>query len=288
MTFESAGPPPTGRRRWLVPTVAAAVVVTAIAAVAAVGWRSHRGTASTEASAALAWWATFPVDASPRPPVLIGQDIVNPTVMQTHTIRFRLKATLPSRPATVNGQPVLSAAAALAELRIAGVAAPPVVLTITAVRLDTAAFSTDRGSSRLPAWSFRFAGLPKPAFVLAVPPADRWPRPGMPTHGLGSAIGVTVSADGTRATLTFVGAAAGTGPCEAEYTAEVAQSRTAVAIWERALPNSNNPPGTQCNLDGYFRTVTATLRPPLGNRVLVDAHGAALGRPLLPPGTEPR
>jgi hypothetical protein len=284
------------RKRWLVPLIAAVVVVLAVAAIAAIGWRSHRGTASAGAPAALRWWANFPVDASPRPLVLTGDDTVDPKGFATenpnmvHSGRFQLRATLPAGPGTVNGQPVRSAADALAELRSVGVTVPigSAPLTITAVRLDTATFWTDRGSRKQLAWSFRFAGAAEPAYVLAVPPADRWPRPGMPTRDLGTAIGATVSADGTRATLTFIGAAAGTGPCEAEYAADVVQSRTAVSISERALPNSNDKPGVACNLAGYFRTVTATLRPPLGNRVLVNSYGAALGPPSLPPWVKPQ
>lgn len=298
----AAGRPRRGRSaRWLSPILAAVVVV---ALFAAIGWRLHdtgssTGSAGNPASP-LGWWANFPIDASPRPLVLTGPEIVDPAggfpdgdaKLAYISGSFVLRATLPAKPPIVRGQRLSTAAEALAELRGAGSgkqAGPtPAPLAITAARLDTAPFSTDRGTRTLPAWSFRFAGVAGPAFVLAVPPADRWPHPGMPTGDVGGPTSVTVSADGTRATLSFIGPAAGTEPCEAEYAADVSQGKTAVAISLRQLssPHKLTAPNIVCAGGGFSRTVTVSLQPPLGNRVLVDSRGVALGVTSVPPAAE--
>ena len=103
----------------------------------------------------------------------------------------------------------------------------------------------------------------------------------MPTND-GSQSGVSVSPDGRQLTLSFPGAPAGTGLCEAEYTAEVAQSATAVSISTHELPGhgtvqppdgGSDQPQMVCASGGVTRTVTVTLQSPLGNRVVVDSRG---------------
>jgi hypothetical protein len=297
----AAGP---GRRthppaRWLAPMVAAVVVVAVFGVIATVGWsRHHTGNAApgntSGSSATLGLWASFPVDAVPRPLVLTGPDVLDPASgfgsgngkLAFISGDFELRTTLPVAPVTVKGQRISSAAEALAELRGEGTKPPEATpLAITGVGLSIGTFPTDRGARELPAWSFRFAGVAEPALVLAISPADRWPRPGMPTND-GPPAGATISADGTKATVSFLGAAAGTGPCQAEYAADVRQARTSVLVSIRQLPHpkdspdpkptDNGDPATMCAAVGYTRTVTVNLQPPLGNRVLIDAHGAPL------------
>ena len=303
MTRNDEGPEPAGhsrrrhRIRWLAAVVAAVVVISGFVVIATWSHRSGKaGSAGT--SPALAWWANFPVDASPRPVVLTGSDIVDPTNGFPNggdkaayvAGLFTLRTTLPTGPSTMNGQRLSSAADALADLRGMGGGkdAGPAGLAIIAVRLGTATFSTDRGRRTLPAWSFRFPGVAEPAFVLAIPSADRWPRPGMPMPD-GMPAGASPSSDGSKITVSFIGAAAGTEPCEAEYTADLTQSRTAVEVSVRQLPNPHPSPITASNIAcaavGYPRTVTVALQPPLGNRVLVDSRGVPLGARSLPPGT---
>ena len=284
--------PPT---RWLAPIIAAVVVVAVFAVIATVRWSHYRtgrtAGATSGSSTALGLWASFPVDASTRPLVLTGPDIIDPASGFASggdksayiAGSFELRTTLPVGPVTVNGQRISSAAEALAEFSNVGGAKEPgsTPLAITRVELGTGTFSTDRGMREFPAWSFQFAGVAEPALVLAIPPADRWPRPGMPTND-GPPTGVSISADGAEATLSFIGAAAGTGPCEAEYAADVTQGRTAVVVSVRQLPHPTPTPSPHpslvvvCAAGGYPRTVTVTLQPPLGNRVLIDSHGAPL------------
>ena len=69
--------------------------------------------------------------------------------------------------------------------------------------------------------------------------------------------------------MDFTGAAAGTGPCTADYTIDQLASDTAVAVSVQEHPHGT---GSEiCLLMGYSRTKTVTLREPLGARVLVNA-----------------
>lgn len=269
------------RSRWLAPAAVAAVVVAVFAAIAGYGLGGGRG----GAGGVLRLWADFPVNASPRPLVLTGPAIIDPASgfpadgaakLAYVYGSFELATTLPTGPATVNGQQVSTAAQALAELRDQGDGKKPALkpLPITGVEFGSGTFSTDRGQRTLPAWTFHFAGVSDPARVLAVPPFDRWPLPGMPM-GDGSEGGATISADGNQVTVSFIGPEPGNGPCGAEYSAEVEQSSTAVSISVRELPNPNADQAS-CSLVGYIRTVTVTLQSPLGNRVVIDAHGIPL------------
>jgi hypothetical protein len=268
------------RSRWLAPVFAAAVLIAVFASITVHGF-GHRGTGS---GGPLGMWADFPVNASPRPLVLTGPAILDPANgFPTADAKlayldgdFEVRTTLPTGPSTVDGQQVITAAQALAQLRSAGdgkTASSP--LSITAVTFGTGRFSTDRGTRTLPAWTFRFENVTNPALVLAIPPTDRWPRADMPKNDSGDN-SVSISPDGSQLTLSFVGVAPGTGPCQAEYTADIRESATAVSISPpRELPHSGRDPG-QCDLVGYTRTVTVTLRSPLGNRVVVNSQGVPL------------
>jgi hypothetical protein len=273
---------PRNRRRWLAPVSAAAVVIAAFASIVVHDRTVDSGGGTGNGKKALQLWAAFPVDASPRPLVLTDSEVIGPAngfapdgdaKLAFIYGAFELKTTLPTGPSSVNGQQVMTAAQALAELRSQSgeKKSVPNPLPIIAVQFGSGMFSTDRGIRSLPAWIFRFAGVTDPALVLAIPPFDRWPLPGMPT-GDGGPGPVSISPDGRQLTLSFIGAQAGTGPCGAEYTADVKQSATAVSISTRELPKPNGDRG-QCTLVGYTRTVTVTLSSPLGNRVVVDSHG---------------
>jgi hypothetical protein len=256
------------------------------------------GTPSPAPSAALRLWRTFPVQAKPRPIVLLrGENVLDPpSGFRTGQAklayiqgRFVLRAPLPPGPATAGGFRLVSAAAAyrsLAPLGRPGLAEVP-PLIVTAVHLGTATFMTDRGPVRLPTWQFSFQGVTDPASVRAVaapevfltPPAHRFGPPGPGNSPEDSA---RVSASGTAITISFIGAHAGTAPCDAGYTASAVADRRAVAFTITTIA-AHFPvqSGLVCLAIGYRRTAVLHLRQPLGARVLVSATdgGAVEVRP---------
>ncbi|HZU71643.1 MAG TPA: hypothetical protein VE990_02615 [Acidimicrobiales bacterium] len=82
------------------------------------------------------------------------------------------------------------------------------------------------------------------------------------------------ASDGRTLTVGFVGVAAGSGPCTADYSVTAETSRTAVAVSVHGHPHDKGGSGTAaltCNLVGYHREATRLLDAALGARVLVDA-----------------
>jgi hypothetical protein len=237
-------------------------------------------------AAALDRWASFPVDAEPRPLVLLGGDVTGPlggfasdeakeAFLQG---AFVDPASLPSGPAAADGYDVVTAAQAVELLRDSGTPGPEAVrpLVITSVQLGRANFETDRGSTELPAWMVSMAGVEAPAAVLAVSP-DAIFRP--PGDDLPPPFGATGTDTSTELTISFSGAPPGTGPCGAEYTADAVGSETAVAVTIRELPASPSTTDGRvaCSSVGYARQLTISLASPLGARVLVAAAtGAAV------------
>jgi hypothetical protein len=171
----------------------------------------------------------------------------------------------------------LSAAGAYGVLRSSGRSSGITVapLVISAVRLGTATFVTDRGRRRLPAWQFSFKRVAKPASVLALAPPDVFTPPPLlqlgPT-GTGNSIEDSARADrsGMAITISFIGAHAGSRPCDARYWASAVSSRRAVAFTIRTIP-APAPPKTFCSAVGYTRTAVLHLARPLGARVLISS-----------------
>ncbi|MGH9067370.1 MAG: hypothetical protein ACRD0J_07765 [Acidimicrobiales bacterium] len=238
---------------------------------------------SAKLAKALKAWAGFPVDATPRPLVLVGSRVAgtingfpNGAAKQAFIQgAFNAPAKLPAGPSTTDGYPVITATKALGMLESTDAKGPPVPtrLTITTVQLGTGTFVTDRGDRRLPAWLFSLQGVQGRAAVLAVaanrifspPTAGPSPPPGLDSAQL--------SHDGRTLTVGFTGAAPGTGPCTANYTLEVGTSRAAVVIGVHKIHHSggNSTSGVFCSAVGYSRHATTVLSKPLGPRVLVDA-----------------
>jgi hypothetical protein len=238
-------------------------------------------------TAALSLWNNFPADSSPRPLVLTGPTINAPSsgftgngkeaYMSGH---FTVATTLPSGSSTWEQQQLITADQAFADLRGSSPGAPSTstYLLITAARLGTATFSTDRGQRSLPAWLFTLAGVRDPVSVLAIAPANRWPKaPELPE---GSArLVAKIAPGGTTVIIMFIGSA-GTGPCSAQYETSTAQSSSAVAIAIRQVTGSTSQRPKRgnvaqaCAAIGYPREVTVTLTPALGGRVLIDSDGA--------------
>jgi hypothetical protein len=236
------------------------------------------------AAATLDAWAKFPAQADPRPLVLLEGPVNAPaggftasdiTVADADKEAFDAGAittpsSLPSGPPSAGGYPIISAATALERIRQAGSGTAPTVLTTTGVQLGTGSFLTDRGAMTLPAWLVSFRGVQNPAAVLAVDPASVFAAP---FSAAVATIGARPTPDSRTLTLTFTGAAAGTGPCTADYRAHVTESAVAVAVGIEAT--MHGPSATICDAIGYSRHVTITLSQPLGARVLVDENNAA-------------
>lgn len=287
---------PARVRRFLVGV--AAVIVVALAAVAVVrtggGSPQPRTTtpttdngadrapaASVQAMrAALGAWSAFPIEASPRPLVLLDDPVTAPRSGFVTTDAkeaflsgaFVASIVLPTGPPSADGLPVISADQALEAMRAEGTPAsnapsPPTPLTITGARFGSAPFRTDRGTMVLPAWLFTFRGVADPAAVLAVAPSSRFAAP---AASLGrSTLDARLGADGRTATITFIGSRPGTGPCTASYTVDQLASATAIAIRVRATRNEIG--GQPCIALGYPRRAVVRLTSPLGRRVLIDA-----------------
>lgn len=263
-------------------------MVVALTVTAAVGNQATIATAQTsrvsdpELRLALDAWASFPVKARVRPLVMTSEAVSGPqsgfatdaATIAFVTGRFTAPSALPGGPKHSKGHPVVDAAAALELMRgaanvVSGLAQPPPPLVITGARFASASFSTDRGARVLPAWQFSFEGVQDPASVLAVARSAAFPAP---PGALGQAsFGVHLAADGRTATVSFTGAAAGTGPCTADYEVDQLASKSAVAMRVRVV-RTTSPPVGYCTLVGYPRQELIRLSAPLGNRVLVDAH----------------
>jgi hypothetical protein len=240
-------------------------------------------TANPKLAQALALWAEFPADAAPRPLVLTGTPVMAPE-MGFKTVEdkeaflsglFVAPASFPSGPIISDGYPVISATEALDLLITEGSPSPldgldPLV--ITAVRLGTGSFGTDRGMRPLPAWRISFVGVQNPGTVLAVADSAQFIQP-VP-HPLAVRIGASIGGDDRSLTIHFVGGPE-TGPGQDEYAAEFVESATAVAVTITTVPRPLQL-GHARRAVGYSRYVTITLATGLGGRVVVDESGRAV------------
>ena len=231
---------------------------------------------------ALDLWNGFPVQATPRPVVPLGEGVVldprtgfpdDSTKIAFGEGRFALGTALPKGPGTVGR---LSAAGAYDLLRSSGrpsgIKVAP--LKVRAVRLGTATFVTDRGRRRLPAWQFWFKRVARPASVLALAPPGLFTPPGLQQlgpPGTGNSIedSARVDRSGRVITISFIGAHAGNRPCDVSYSARAVAARRAVAFTIRAIM-APAPPNTICAAVGYTRTAVLHLDKPLGARVLIS------------------
>ena len=248
----------------------------------------NNGGESTAAAARM--WASFPVAATPRPIVLLGDAIDGPMAFPDNASklaflegRVRLATSLPSTPVARAGYPLLSAADAVRQLRAGGqVPTTTSPIYITGIALVDHAFLTDRGTRPLPAWRMQLRGVSGDVYVLAVAPSARYPHTAQPDEPTSPA-----TSNGRSLTIGFVARHRSTGPCDPAYrsTLRVAQTRTAVVlavtIRDEPLPPRAGPVACPALITeptrrperGAPRTVTVKLGQPLGNRVVVDGHG---------------
>ena len=242
---------------------------------------------------ALARWQDFPADQVPRPIVLLGSNSPGQgfdsgdAKIAAFCAKFALSTALPveiPKPASVSwsdgtgatfaGISAVDAYAALirrgsgsSNTQCARVAPLPV----TAARLGTAGFTTDRGVAQMTAWFFKASGAWAEFQVPAIVPAAFWPGPFVRSIGGGA----TVSPSGRQLTFSFVGGPPD-GPCGVDYIGIPAESPHAVAVAVQSNPGRPQAGPIACDLVGHMRSVTVLLARPLGGRVLVDASGAAV------------
>ena len=254
------------------------------------------GPADTDAragdrTAALASWKSFPVDANPRPLLLLDDYVLTPrtgfaSVEDKEAFSsgaFDLAVRLPPAPASAHGYPIVSASAALDRLRATSAPMPPTTrLRIVKVTLGQARFGTDRGPRLLPAWRIGLGRVADPAWVLAVGSSALWPFDPNSARGAHSGERATLQPDGRTLTYHFVGRSAGPPPCGGGYQAHAVEAATTVTITLQGVPQhevgqqqptQSVPEGAAvaCDTAGHFRTVTVQLATPLGGRVLLDA-----------------
>ncbi|RKT72760.1 hypothetical protein DFJ66_6084 [Saccharothrix variisporea] len=250
------------------------------------GCGAHNGigrgpTLPTEAAAPV----DFPVDAKPRPIVLIGPrvEVVDGYRSDGEKVGameggFEFVGTPPATPepaqVTLPDGPAQVAFLPMADA-LQAVSAPPrgkgqqnAPVRLVSAEFGTAEFSTDRGRLPLPAWRF----TTEAGSVLATPalaPDLFWKlgevRPAVTTNATGDGVDLTVSMP------------AAPTPCPGDEPARnepvVTESATAVTVTVRTVGTVGDCP----------RTLALTLQPypvklasPLGNRLLVDGQGGVV------------
>ncbi|MEV8443597.1 hypothetical protein AB0425_40010 [Actinosynnema sp. NPDC051121] len=218
--------------------------------------------------------ADFPVDAVPRPIVLVGpvpviddwQGLEQEKLAQGHGYRFTGAEPPTPEPTTVRlpdgpaALPLVGARDALTGLGGGTDEGEP--LELVAVELGTATFSTDRGGLELPAWRFRSA-FGSVHVWPAVAPGAFW-HPG----AVRASFQAATTTDGVRLQVEL---GAPDPPCEGHRpeTKEVVvtEGEASVKIGVRVV---GGPPG-DCAQAAIYREqyYPVTLSKPLGARLLV-------------------
>lgn len=233
-------------------------------------------------------WAAFPVNASPRPLVVVGGTTGGPrgvygngeTKLAVVCGDFARPTQLSDGPGTAGGFHLISASTAFATLqpkqRTGSCATLRSPLTLTDARLGEATYYTDRGPRSLPAWLFAFTGVEGQISVLAIAAQEYWSPAGLAAGPgpSGDWAGAVVGPDDRTLTVSFIGAQSENGPCGVRYGLKLTESPTAVMVTRIDHPNDST---AICTLVGYLRSASAVLKAPLGARVLVDDHGYPMG-----------
>jgi hypothetical protein len=244
-------------------------------------------------TAALAPWKDFPANSNSRPIILFGdvyehvngfstnegkinwlcgKFVLGPGVELPATHPARATARWPSGSeasyASLGAQSAFTAllAARNSSPRSSCTTAAPEV--ITAVRLGTAGFGTDRGTAQMSAWLFDVGAVNGELGYPALDPSAYWG--GGKTTSTGG-VGGRISSEGHILTIGLMGGPDTPGPCGQDFSASAAESDTAVAV--AISSRIHGGPNVICTTEGHFRTVQVRLVKPLGARVLVDAQG---------------
>lgn len=132
------------------------------------------------------------------------------------------------------------------------------------------------------AWFFTMSGSTGELPFPAVASSAFWDTAEGIKFGAGSAF---VSKDGMSLLWTFVGAPT-QGRCSSGYKTTFQETSSAIAI---KVQETSNPPA-DCILDlfgGAPRSVSVSLKSPLGGRIVVDDQGGPAGVTPIPPGQAP-
>lgn len=232
---------------------------------------------------ALTEWNDFPASAHPRPTILFGDAVEHiqpsgfsadpPRKLAWTCNKLALGAgvslsTVPLSAATI------SAATAWSQLmnkrsaneNNAPDCASVAPFMITAARLTKAGFPTDRGTRQIAAWLFDIPEIGGYVGYVALHASSFWSG-GVLAQGRGA----RVSVDGL--TLKVPVGNPGTGPCDTQYAASVAESSVAVAVAVKGTPNAPSDQPVACPLSLRLGYIDVALRSPLGGRVLLDEKG---------------
>jgi hypothetical protein len=148
-------------------------------------------------------------------------------------------------------------------------------LIATSATLVTLPIATSRGPATGPVWEFTIRGTAVMVTRVAVANAVSVPRMADEPGGALAIDAAAGSISGTTITVRFVGAPnPGSEPCGEDYTADAVESHLAVTVIVYRHPNLT--PGA-CTAVGAYRTATATLATPLGDRPVLDL---ASGQPV--------
>jgi hypothetical protein len=204
-------------------------------------------------------WAGFPADRQPRPLILLSSAAQSGAFPDGQTKLAFLNGWVEGAP----GFPAQILEALRGQPR-PGEGSPLLLESAVAGERE---FATDRGRKGLPAWCVQAQGVTDPIWVLD-PAASRqsWQPPDAEDlYWRGSK--ASLGSDGRTLTLSFTGA-------PEYYTsypgATFLESGNAVAVIPVREEHVTGPRTTV----GKRREVSATLARPLGNRVLLDEHGA--------------
>lgn len=233
---------------------------------------------------ALARWKDFPADQTPRPIVLITGFLPSKGCRLAPIFQPSMQAPKEATASWSDGTSYTYGAISEADAidaigRTADCSKSPTV-AVTAARLGTARFRTDRGGSTMSAWIFAAGAqgeIPYPAIV----PSAFWGG-GAQQASIGG--GATISPNGRVLTFSFIGGPPD-GPCAQEYTGVVAESTHAVAVAVQSSPGRVEAGPNSCDTLGRIRSVTVALASNLGGRVVVDASGTAV--PVCPEAIRP-
>jgi hypothetical protein len=155
-------------------------------------------------------------------------------------------------------------------------------LIVIGMQPATVALPTSRGLAQIPAWRFRLAQLPWTFTQVAVAPPALVTEPGYNIGFGGVPELAAFSADGRSLTLRVPsGGCSGYRP--PRLRARIYETASTVVVGIVTAGQPQIPPGQGCAGVFLLIKVKATLRRPLGSRVVLDVRS---GQPLLDPAQD--